>query len=114
MIKVMAVLKRKEGISREEFIRYWRTTHIPMVKTLPGIRKFVCNVVVDDFRQPNYPAVDVYDGCSELYFDSLEAAHAAFNSEQGRINGEDAKNFIGQRLFLATETVDVTEIDPKR
>lgn len=111
MIKVMAVLKRKEGMTREEFIHYWRTTHIPMVKTLPGIRKFVCNVVVDDFEQPNYPAVEVYDGCSELYFDDLDAARHAFNSEQGRKNGQDALNFIGKRLFLATETIDETYLD---
>ena len=111
MVKVMAVLKRKDGMSREAFIAYWRSTHIPLVKKLPGLRKFVCNVVVDDFNKSNYPAVDVYDGCSELYFDDLDAADKAFNSEQGRINGEDAKNFIGHRLFLATETVDVTNLD---
>ena len=111
MIKVLAVLKRKEGMTRDEFVRYWRSTHIPMVKKLPGIRKFVCNIVVDDFRQPNYPAVDTYDGVSELYFDDLEAADRAFNSEQGQINGDDARNFIGQRLFLATETVDETVLD---
>ncbi len=112
MIKIMAVLKRKDGMSREDFIAYWRTTHIPMVKTLPGLRKFVCNVVVDDFQQQNYPAVDQFDGCSELYFDDVEAADRAFNSEQGRINGADALHFIGRRLFLCTETVDVTEIVP--
>ncbi|BCF95070.1 EthD family reductase [Paraburkholderia largidicola] len=110
MIKVLAVLKRKDDITREQFISYWRETHIPMVKTLPGLRKFVCNVVVDDFVQSNYPAVDRYDGCSELYFDDLASADAAFNSAQGKLNGEDALNFIGQRLFLATETVDITDL----
>lgn len=108
MIKVLAVLKRKDTMTHDEFVTYWQTIHILLVKKLPGLKKFVCNVVVDEFKQSNYPAVDQYDGMSELYFADLAAADRAFNSEQGRINGEDAKNFIGQRLFMATETVDET------
>jgi uncharacterized protein (TIGR02118 family) len=110
VIKVLAVLKRVDWMTHDEFVEYWQSTHIPLVKKLPGLRRFVCNVVVDEFKQSNYPAVDQYDGMSELYFDDLEAADRAFNSEQGRINGEDAKNFIGQRLFMATEVVDDTDL----
>jgi uncharacterized protein (TIGR02118 family) len=111
MIKVMAVLKRKDGMSREDFFKHWQEVHIPMVKTLPGIRKFVLNLVVEDLDASMYPQIDQFDGCSELYFDDVASAKRAFESAQGKINGEDALNFIGKRLFLAVRVADETVIE---
>ena len=31
MIKVIVLVKRKEGISREEFYKYWKEVHGPFV-----------------------------------------------------------------------------------
>jgi uncharacterized protein (TIGR02118 family) len=80
MIKLVFTLRRREGMTREEFQRYWREEHAPLVKrhadTL-GIRRYVQtharDTDLDDFfassrgGQPSF-----YDGVAELWWDSLE------------------------------------------
>ena len=45
MYKVIALLRRKPGVTQEEFADYWKHVHAPLVRTtLPGLRKYVLNV----------------------------------------------------------------------
>ena len=37
MIKYVTVLFRRAGLSREEFSRYWKNTHAPVLKEIPGL-----------------------------------------------------------------------------
>jgi len=77
MIKTIAVVRRKPGITREEFARYWIEVHAPFVKEcLPGLHKYVLNVAIPspDGKEPDY------DGVVELGFDSQEALTAAMSS----------------------------------
>ncbi|HID04972.1 MAG TPA: hypothetical protein EYP20_04110 [Aigarchaeota archaeon] len=39
MIKLMYILKRREGMSREEFREYWLKNHAPIVLKMPKLRK---------------------------------------------------------------------------
>ena len=41
MVKVVTFLKRKAGMSVEDFQRYWRTRHPEVVVRLPGVRRYV-------------------------------------------------------------------------
>ncbi len=41
MVKVVTFLKRKAGMSVEDFQRYWRTRHPQVVVRLPGVRRYV-------------------------------------------------------------------------
>ena len=41
MVKVLTFLKRKPGMSVEEFQRYWLTRHPAVVVRLPGVRRYV-------------------------------------------------------------------------
>lgn len=45
MVKLIAGLKRKPGMTRAEFHRYWRDVHAPLVQTIPEffglVRKYV-------------------------------------------------------------------------
>lgn len=43
MIKVIVLLPRRDGVSREEFARYYREQHLPLVAKLPGLRRLVVN-----------------------------------------------------------------------
>ena len=40
MFKVMFVLYEREGIDRDEALRYWRETHGPLVSKFPGLRRY--------------------------------------------------------------------------
>ncbi len=77
MFKLVVLVRRKPGLARDEFERYWMQVHAPMVRTrLPGLRKYVLNMT-----QPGRDgAVPDIDGVLELRFDNRESYEAAFAS----------------------------------
>ena len=81
MVKLIVCAKRKPGITHEEFDRYWRENHGPLVKSVPEfirhVRKYVqCHTVSNSAPL----GIDsTYDGVAELWFDSLDELNKAFN-----------------------------------
>jgi len=68
MIKVMMMVKRKPGISKEEFYDYWKNVHGPLVaKSIPSLRKYVQNHFVETPGQEQEG-----DGIIEIWYDSIE------------------------------------------
>ena len=68
LIKKMVFVKRKKGMSRERFERYWLNEHADFFLKVPGIKKYVINIV-----QPSESNECPYDGVAELWYDSLES-----------------------------------------
>ncbi|MGD0073738.1 MAG: EthD domain-containing protein [Candidatus Binataceae bacterium] len=83
MVKFVACLKRKPGMSAAEFHRYWKDVHGPLVKGVPEfmrhVRKYVQSHAVSDSVAGFPSAPSQYDGTAELWFDSLEECIKAFN-----------------------------------
>lgn len=102
MIKCIALLKRKPGLTHEQFARRWVDEHTRLSSQLPNCRGYRINVAI-----PHQPAGDgvetVYDGTAELWWDSIEAMEAAFASEIGKIAGADADEFCEVRIHIYTE-----------
>ena len=90
MVKVIVLLHRRPGMSREEFRRYWRETHAPLILGLPGLRRLVLNYALP--TGPN--EAPACDGISEDWFESAEAMQAAFTSPAGRAVAADGPNFL--------------------
>lgn len=69
MIKTIVLVKRKQGISRPEFHKYWRETHGPMVaRHIPLMRRYVQNHFLD------VPDTDPEgDGIIEVWYDDIES-----------------------------------------
>ncbi len=63
MIKVMALMKRKDGMGFEDFRKWILEDHVAFARNLPGLRKYTSNVL----RAENADAP--FDGVSEMYFD---------------------------------------------
>lgn len=105
MIKLVFCLVRKDGLSREEFQRYWRQEHAELVKrhapTL-GIRRYVqahtadtpFNRVVIDLRG----APPEFDGVAELWWDSFDALVEAGATEEGLRAAEELTE--DERTFI--------------
>ena len=122
MVKLVFSLRRREGMSREEFQRYWREQHAPIVKrhaeTL-RIRRYVQvharETPIDDALSASRESEPGYfDGVAELWWDSLEDLIAAYSSEPGQAAGaellEDERRFIDlprSPLWLGEENVVV-------
>lgn len=81
MVKYTICVKRKAGLTWDEFDTYWRNHHGTVVKSVPEfmrhVRKYVqCHLVKGAMP---FGAAGAYDGIAELWFDSVEELQAAFN-----------------------------------
>jgi uncharacterized protein (TIGR02118 family) len=105
MMKVVYVMFKKEGMSREEFRSYWKDTHAPVAKEMPGLKEYVQNHALVD-AEGNEPP---YDGFDELYFESQEAMEEALATQEGQMTLNDLPNFcdMSKTLGIAVEEVKI-------
>lgn len=79
MYKVVFSLKRKPGMSQNEFREFWLHDHAPKVARLPGLRRYHVDICVDDGGEQR-PA----DGFAFVWFDDADAFLAGFGSDYAR------------------------------
>jgi len=102
MIKRISFLRRKAGLTEEQFFAHWTGPHADIVKQMPGVRGLRFGRV-----QSWTPEEARWDGVGELWFDSKEAALAAFATEPyASLLAEDRPKFIGeaQSCFVEEHT----------
>ena len=87
--KRLGILRKKEGMTHEQFVSHWMTTHAELCTKLPKLRRYSVNLV-DRERFPKFG----YDGFSELWFDNEEDMIASFNSPEGKTLLADLPNFV--------------------
>jgi uncharacterized protein (TIGR02118 family) len=107
MIKFMVVLYRRPELAHEQFRRHLQDVHGLLAKKLPGLRKYVQNIVCDD---PNRKPPG-WDAVIELYFDDWSAMEAAWASPQGAASDADLPAFadLTRTTWSAVDEVIVLE-----
>jgi uncharacterized protein (TIGR02118 family) len=106
MIKLIALLKRKPGMTREQFSKRWVEEHTKISNKLPGLRGYRINIATS--RQPEGTGDEpIYDGTAELWFDSIDAMEASFATELGILAGADGDKFAAVRTHIYTEEFDL-------
>jgi len=105
MIKVIYCMRRKVGISRQDFLAHWGEVHVPIVlanldvlrlaryvRTMPRDHPFSQRVERSGVMQPPY------DGIAELTWANMEDMRLAFESDEARtvqrILAQDETHFI--------------------
>ena len=91
MIKSSTFIKKKLGLTLEEFLRYWKEIHGPLAaKVVPGLRKYVQCHPLPGFESE-------IDGIVELWLDNIEAFRYFLSwkeTEEAKVLREDEKKFI--------------------
>jgi uncharacterized protein (TIGR02118 family) len=89
MLKFMVVIYRRPDLTPAEFRRHLEQVHGPLVKNLPGLRKYEQNYVFPDPKRepPGWEAI------VEVYFDSWDAMEAAWATPQGAASDADLPAF---------------------
>lgn len=119
MVKLSFSVKRLPSIAEEEFHRYWRDEHGPLVRSVQndiGLVRYVqshtINTPINDVMRASRNAQPAFDGVAELWWESLESFIAGSSSEAGQKAAarllEDEARFIdlaNSSLFLVEETV---------
>jgi uncharacterized protein (TIGR02118 family) len=89
MFKVLSLLKRKPGMSVEDFQHYWRHRHGPLVADHAEVRRYVqSHALMQGYQKGEL----LFDGLSEIWFDSA-AAFEAYTRTAGK-SADDEENFI--------------------
>jgi uncharacterized protein (TIGR02118 family) len=115
MVHLIFCLRRLPQLSREEFQRYWRTTHAPLVRSHAaalGIKRYVQAHTIDPEGTQGIAAArgapDPYDGVAEIWLDLNELLSNAQRESAvhaGRALLEDERRFID----LANSPIFITE-----
>ena len=103
MLKVISLLKRKEGMSLEDFRKWALEEHPKLGEKLPGMRHYRMSVVLED--NPELPC----DAVSEFWFDDNTAREAAFATPEGAAAAQDAAAHCSSRVHLLTEEKVIIE-----
>jgi uncharacterized protein (TIGR02118 family) len=95
MFKLIILLTKKQAMRDEEFVRYFLDVHAPLAKKMPGLRRYVVNIVQKPpNREPDY------HGAAELWFDDRESMKKAFSSPEGEATQKDTEKFAGRTITL--------------
>ncbi len=99
MIKLVALVRKKRGMTAGAFRAYWLETHAPLAAAIPGMRGYRINIAGD----PGDMAPAGYDGSAEIWFDDRASMEAGLGSPEGDIAGDDTVHFTESIEFLVTE-----------
>lgn len=112
----MGLIRKKADWSAEAFRKYWLENHGPLVSTLPSLREYRQNHVIDrlqrgiDFARGPWN----FDGFSQLRFDSTEEVHRTFApNELSAALIKDENHFLGGLHIVAARQVEVVQIPPE-
>ncbi len=106
MIRLTFLLRKKPELSADEFYRYWREQHGPLVashaKSLNALRYVQVHTIDDPAAEAMAKArggmEPPYDGVAEVWWENRETLVAALESSEGRAAGaallEDEARFI--------------------
>lgn len=119
MIKLAMLLKRKKGMSFEEFDRYWSGPHADLLLSVPNFTRHVRRYCQSHVIDPSYggeglkwPKAD-FDGIAEVWFDSIDDMNRAF-SEPDFVEkaGSDDLNFVDRESVTTIITEELEKIAP--
>src|SRR6516162_6563650 len=105
MIKLSFAVRRRDDVTPEEFHRYWREEHGPLVRSFQetlGIRRYVqlhrVETPFNEALRASRDALEPFDGVAELWWDDLDALVAFASTPEGSAAGqtllEDEARFI--------------------
>jgi uncharacterized protein (TIGR02118 family) len=108
-IKRVSFIKRKEGMSFEEYKHEWWDVHGDLVRKFKGVRGYCQSLVLDRIiggQSVSYEDIPI-DGIVELYFDDVAGLEADFASEAGQKAQAHARTFLDKISTCIVERHDV-------
>lgn len=107
MVKLFAVLRRRPGMSVEEFVTHWRDRHGPLIADEPSLARHIVRYEQHVRHRPEpLSGTEDVDGVAVQWFTSMDA-FVAFMSEPAysELIAPDERRFLDlERLeFVITE-----------
>jgi len=117
--KLVYLLRRKPGLSLEEFQEHWFCRHAAFGRSHPAVLRYVQYHALanDPIREALPQAGDgsdtkSYDGMAVAWFDSVAAMRAAMTSQAVAAALEDERHFIDHNRSVAVLTDEHVVVEP--
>ena len=112
MVKRFVILRRRPGMAVEEFRKYWRDTHGPLIARLPGLRRYIQYHVASEEADGTVAPID---GIAELWFDSPDAQRRAYETPEYQAVVDDEPNLFEMNTHsvhpvMTEDTVVVVDV----
>jgi uncharacterized protein (TIGR02118 family) len=108
MVKVLTFIKRKPGMTVEDFQHYLLTRHPSVVTRLPGVRRYVQSHTLPSSYRKGEPA---WDGIAEVWADDTEALRAMTRSPANADVQADEAQFIDRATMGLIVTEDQVVVE---
>jgi uncharacterized protein (TIGR02118 family) len=119
-VKLFAFVKRKEGMSREDFLEYWHHRHGPLIRDTPGLGDRTISYVQHPARDGDRSG---WDGVAVQEFASWDDFVAMLGGESGEAMRADEANFLDpssirvvftddERVIIAPSSGTVEDLGP--
>jgi uncharacterized protein (TIGR02118 family) len=100
MIKAISLLKRKSGVTLEEFAMHYEEIHVPLAMKHFPFKKYVRNYVskAEDSDEP------WFDCITEVWFETMEDCQSAAEfsaSESYKVISDDEEKFMDRSSIVA-------------
>ena len=73
MVKYLAILRKNNNWTDEEFRQHWKQVHGPLVAQIPGLVKYVQYYVHSQVSSDAEQVDEPIQGIAEMWFESEEA-----------------------------------------
>ena len=96
MIKLTYCIRRRSDLAPQEFRRYWRDHHGPLVRKHAAalratryVQSHTLETPLNDALRASRGAAEPFDGIAEVWWDSPEALDAALGPPEGQAAGRE-------------------------
>lgn len=102
-MQLFAFVKRKEGMSRADFLRYWHDVHGPLIRDTPGLGDRTVSYVQHPAHEHDRSG---FDGVAVQEFASWDDFLAMLEGPAGEAMRADEANFLDQSSIKVVFTGD--------
>jgi uncharacterized protein (TIGR02118 family) len=107
MVKAFNFFKRKQGLSVEDFRKYWLNEHAAIIRAIPELRKYTASITLPSAYRNREP---LYDGISEAWFEDEHTLRATADSAPRQAAHADDAKFVD---MSTTGSIIVDEVIQK-
>lgn len=97
-IKMVVLLKRKEGMKLQDYRKYSLGKHADIACKIPDLRRYIQCHTRDSWYIVGEPR---FDSAAMLWFDNVEALQKAKVSPEGKQSESDLANFVVQKYIFS-------------
>lgn len=113
-VRCIVLAKRKEGMSQEEFDRYWRDVHGAIARNYPNVVRYAQlhltgTSTVGDIDSVEGDGEPLVDGLVDFIYTSKEDVPRIWESPAGKEGVEDSPNFLSSVTECYVEELLVTD-----